>query len=323
MSNTIKQHIIPASYIGGFSNLPKESLRKSELWFWKKDVYKPFLKSAQKRLYEENYFEIDVDFFDLDLSLYWLEEGDIVNFVEKQQNDIEWEFLRIKEILIKNQTPLNHEDSQWLIHYAIHLHMRTIRKRREICEIYSSEIDKKYSDSSNIWFRKKELDTQWLNPSKLDEFLSIRWKEVVWNTMSIKSVLGYKTPDVFYQAEMNRFSEYAFDLCRTTNNEEFISGDHPVVIWKRCIIFPLDKKLCLVWVKQKTPLNLDLINRAIASNSEKVIFGSSHDLIVKYKIFLETKDTFVLRHLDEELDEKAVQEEYYRWLFNGLIEKFL
>lgn len=323
MSITKKQHIIPASYIAGFSNLPKKNLRKSELWFWKKDVDKPFLKSAQKRLYEDNYFEIDTDFFGQDFSLYWLEEIDIVNFVENQQQDIEWEFLRIKEILINNQTSLSQEDSQWLIYYAVHLHMRTIRKRREICEIYSSEIDKKYADSSNIWFRKMGLVTQWLNPDRLDEFLSIRWIEVVWNTMSVKSVLGYKTPDVFYQAEMNRFSEYTFDFYRTTNNEEFISGDHPVVIWKRCIIFPLDRNICLVWVKQNTPLTLDLINRSIASNAEKVIFGSSHDLIVKYKVYLDIKDTFVRRHLDEELDSKALQEEYTRWLFNLLIEKFL
>ncbi len=320
----IYQHIIQAAYIWGFARLPNlQKRRESCVWFFHKSAIKAFRQKARKRLWENYYFKIDIDFFRKDVSEYaWSILEDFENFIENQISDIENAFIPILINLESNKS-ISHDEVQILIHYMIHIHMRTKRKRREISDIWFQEIKKKYDgNTQNIAEHKKILESQWLNPDDMDKYLTEKWREVVGNTLASNSVIGYKKPDIFYQVEADRFSKYSFDFARITDSsDEFISSDHPVVIWKRCIIFPLNKKICLVGKIGDIVLTTDLINRAIASNAEEEIFGSNEALVLKYKLLLDIKDTFVLRHLDEDLDENALQEEYSRWLFNRPLSK--
>ena len=319
----IKQHIIPASYIGGFSKDIKKSRRESSLFFCRKSSIEPLSNTAENKIFEKLYFEINTDFFGVDISKHpWLKAEELPNFIENQIKDIEDEFIPILQKLEANVV-LSEDEIQILVHYMIHIHMRTKRKRSEIADIWAKEIAKKYdSNPDNITTHKLALVSQWLNPDDMDKYLTEEGREIVGNTLAVVSVIWYKNPDIFYQVEMDRFSQYKWDFARTIETYPFLSSDHPVVIWNRCIIFSLNKTICLVWKKEDLYLNVDMINSAIASNAEDEIFGPNKEIVSKYKDRLDIRDTFSLRYLDENLDENALQEEYSRWVLNAIVEKF-
>lgn len=315
------QHIIPAWYAAGFSFEKKKTLRDSPVYFCDQRSKKILPNKVGNILWENQYFEIDYDFYVSDMDIHY-KKAETVNLIENWIQDIEIGFLNICDRMndsLMHWKKITEEDWQVLIDYVIHIHMRTPRKRREILDIWNTEINKKYENNPKaVENHKATLQCQWLDPSVMDKYLSAEWIKTVSDTIASWSVIWYKKKDIFYEAEKIRFNKYGFDFVASTREEEFISCDHPVVIGKRCILFPITKKICLVLSTEAISLSVSRINSAIASNAENTIFWPNENVVNKYKNCLTIKNSLVLRHLDEELDENCLEEEIIRMYINSL-----
>lgn len=100
---------------------------------------------------------------------------------------------------------------------------------------------------------------------------------------------------------------FRFHFIRLTDEQEFISSDNPVVIRKRCILFPIDKKTCMIGSMEKINLTVDFINTAIASSADNIIFSSNEELLKKYIDFLYHRHWGILMHLDKEVEDSDFQ----------------
>lgn len=296
------QHIIPASYIWQFSANIKPKRRESSVYYY--DLWKNKVSSrkAEKLLWENWYFEIDYTFFDWVKDL-WLSPDQLKNTVEERVSDIENKFIQICQKYDAASDPwwtIEVTDLWIILEYAIHLHMRTRKKRQEIWDIWCNELKKKYHNNPKaIALHKEKLISQWIDPTRMDKYLTEEWKEVVSNALSARAVLWYKTTDVFYRAVKDKFDEYKFTIILFDNAEDLITSDNPLVIWNRCILFPIKKNVCLIGVKEALKLDISRINSAIASSWDNFIVWSSEELIQKYKIEMEIPHFPLLSYLDE------------------------
>lgn len=303
------QHIIPAWYIAWFSKEKATPLRDSLIFYYDIRANKIIHNKASNILWEEWYFEVDYKYFLINKSA--VDEIDLTNIVEKEIQWIENLFLEIIDKIEEGWSNISMEDKNIVIHYALHVHMRTKRKRQELWDIWKKELEKKYwkdfNDQDAIRAHKDSLSSQGLDPSGLDKCLTIEWVEKMSQLISSRWVLGHLKEDVFYEAEFERFSKFTYQFVRLSNEDEFISSDHPIIPWLRCIIFPIDKKTCLIGSIEKIKLTVDYINRAIASTADSIIIASNNELIMKYIEFLSRKDWTILMYLDKEIEDKDFQ----------------
>lgn len=299
------QHIIPAWYIAWFSETKQDSIRDSLIYYYDKRSKKIIHNKASNILWEDWYFEVDYKFFLIDKSI--IDEQKFINLVEKEICGIEGAFLNITDKINEGWSSISDDDKNMVINYALHLFMRTKRMRKEAEERWRSLLEKKYwKNFTNIDAIEKHkllLLSQWHDPTWLDKHLSKEWIEKYAQMMSSRWVLWHLTNDYYYDIEFKNFSRFTFHFFRIKGDDEFISSDNPVILGKRCIIFPIDKKTCLIGATEKINLTLDYINRAIASTADNVIFASNDKLLKKYIEFISRKDWGILMHLDKELQE--------------------
>ncbi len=297
------QHIIPASYLWQFSANIKSKRRESSVCYYNlwKDIVAS--KKAEKLLWENWYFEIDYNFFDWVKDL-WLSPDQLKNTVEERVSDIENKFIQICQKYDAASDPwwtIEVADLWIILEYAIHLHMRTRKKRQEIWDIWCNELKKKYHNNPKaIALHKEKLISQWIDPTRMDKYLTEEWKEVVSNALSARAVLWYKIDDIFYRTVKDKFNSYKYSIMLFSNVEDLITSDYPVVIWNRCILFPIKKDVCLVGLKEPLKLDINRINSDISSSADNFIVWSSEELIQKYKIEIVIPHFPLLSYLDED-----------------------
>jgi hypothetical protein len=289
---TKKQHIIPASYIAQFSSFKEKELRKSKIFYYDLRSQKILEEKAEKLLYEDWYFD-----FDIFMNKY----DNQVNLVEKQIWKLESEYIRT---INKDFSEINNEDKNVILHYMLHLYMRTPKIRQGIQEEFFEKMNTKYKNQKDINQQKQHLKSIWKDPNIFDKINTIDWKKEIWKFIHSISVLWYMYPNETYKAQLYIFNKYNYYPIKTKNGKEFISWDHPIVYGSKIIVFPINSKNCLIWINKEIyvkqiKLSIDFINRIVASNSKNIIFWSNKDLVEKYKLFIINKDLLSLRYLDK------------------------
>lgn len=303
------QHIIPAWYISGFSLSQKGSLRDSLIYYYDTRTKKILQTKASNILWEDWYFEIDFSFFLINKSP--INEGELINLIEREINGLESAFIWISKKIQIWWSSLLEEDKNLVIHYALHIFMRSKRKREEIENRIKEQLEEKYwinfTDLDAIKWHKDSLIEKGFDPNWLDKYLTKHGIGKLAQMVHSKGVIGHLKTDPWYEVEFKRFSAFTFHFIRLTDDQEFISSDNPVVIWKRCILFPIDKKTCMIGSVEKINLTVDFINTAIASSADNIIFSSNEELLEKYVDFLYNRHWWILMHLDKEVEDSDFQ----------------
>lgn len=289
---TKKQHYITASYIAQFSDNKKKKLRQSEVFYYDTRSSKIlYTKSENLHLAEDWYFEINS-------SIVWIENN--VNLVEKQLTEFESKYISINKC---DFSVLNSDEKDIILHFMLHLYLRSPRKRKMILENLQKEMDKKYSIYWNIKNHKDYLEYIWKKPDIFDKINTEEGKKEISKMLHSASVLWFLFENPIYNAHLDIFNQYNFQFIKITNDESFISGDNPVIYWSRLIIFPVNSKSCLIWylksyIWEQIKIDIEFINISIASNSDNLIFWANQKSIEKYKNFIINKDLNFLRYLD-------------------------
>lgn len=274
---TIKQHIIPASYISHFSAETSWRSRDQVIYYFDTRSDKVLLDKPGNICTEDLYFEMETEILD------------VPNQVNAIENEIA-SFENASYELIKNKPNflnVTQDEFQHILHYITHLYMRGPDQREDIRKILESRLNELLRDPRKLKEHKQKLRESGRNLDIFDRICSPEWIKKLAQIVHSGSILWYSQSDPLYDKEFKKFTEYQYDIISLESGEDFISSDTPVWAYKNYIIFPLTRRACLLWAPKWIALHEHFkgvnINQYIALQARYIIYWASKEIIEKYK----------------------------------------